>query len=264
MAFRGRTEAAEALVEGWRDYTERAERVLGPDHRETAWGLSQWGVTVRRADPSASGAAEALPLSTRAVAIAERSYGPDHPQTAAIKSAHASTLSALGRYGDAIAMLENARDIYLTTFGPDHPQVGLKLRDLARAWINAGNDDRGDEVLREGYAQLTRSLGATHPVTLSERVSIGRRMLARGQTTEGLEWIRSLHAALDSLPEPHPQNVADARLALAHALALAEDWAAADSLVRLVRPTLEGLSPETTRFLGEVEAVIRSGTGPPA
>ena len=54
------------------------ERVLGPDHPQTAASLDNLGSLLQDQGDLAA----ARPLLERALAICERVLGPDHPQTA--------------------------------------------------------------------------------------------------------------------------------------------------------------------------------------
>ena len=58
-----------------------SERVLGPDHPETAHGLND----LARLLQDQGDLAAARPLFERALAIRERVLGPDHPDTGAIR-----------------------------------------------------------------------------------------------------------------------------------------------------------------------------------
>jgi Tetratricopeptide repeat len=66
------------------------ERVLGPDHPDTATSLDDLATLLRnQGDPAA-----ARPLFERALAIRERVLGPDHPDTVATRRALAELVDS--------------------------------------------------------------------------------------------------------------------------------------------------------------------------
>jgi hypothetical protein len=57
--------------------------VLGPDHPDTAWSLTNLGLLLRDLGQLEA----ARPYLERALAIREKVLGPDHPNTAAARRA---------------------------------------------------------------------------------------------------------------------------------------------------------------------------------
>src|SRR5207245_8375472 len=73
------------------------ERVLGPDHPDTATSLNNLALLLRDQGELAA----ARPLLERALTISERVQGPDHPDTAASLSTLASLLQHQGELAAA-------------------------------------------------------------------------------------------------------------------------------------------------------------------
>src|SRR6202035_3222697 len=74
---------------------------------------------------------EAEPLLRRALAIDEKSFGPDHPKVAIDLNNLATLLQATTRLVEAEPLMRRALAIDEKSFGPDHPKVALRLNNLA-------------------------------------------------------------------------------------------------------------------------------------
>jgi tetratricopeptide (TPR) repeat protein len=74
--------------------------------------------------------AAARPLLERALAIRERSLGPDHPDTATSLNNLALCLQAQGAYAEARPLLERALAIRERSLGPDHPDTRIIRKNL--------------------------------------------------------------------------------------------------------------------------------------
>jgi hypothetical protein len=69
--------------------------------------------------------AEAEPLLRRALAIDERSYGPDHPEVTIDLDRLARLLQDTNRLAEAEPLLRRALAIDEKSYGPDHPKVSV-------------------------------------------------------------------------------------------------------------------------------------------
>ena len=67
---------------------------------------------------------EAEPLFRRALAIEEKSFGPDHPNVATDLNNLAVLLSATNRLAEAEPLYRRALAIDEKSFGPEHPERG--------------------------------------------------------------------------------------------------------------------------------------------
>jgi tetratricopeptide (TPR) repeat protein len=67
--------------------------------------------------------AEAEPLMRRALAIDEKSYGPDHPNVAIRLNNLASMLQATNRLAEAEPLMRRALEIDEKSYGSDHPML---------------------------------------------------------------------------------------------------------------------------------------------
>ena len=69
----------------------------------------------------------------RALAIDEKSFGPDHADVATVLNNLAQLLQATGRFSEAEPMLRRALAIDEKSFGPDHPNMARDLRGFGGA-----------------------------------------------------------------------------------------------------------------------------------
>jgi tetratricopeptide (TPR) repeat protein len=91
--------------------------MLGPEDPYTATSLNNLAQLLKAQGDFAG----AQPLYERALAIREKSLGPEHPETA----------SAQGDLVGARPLLERALAICEKTLGPKHPETAPALNDLA-------------------------------------------------------------------------------------------------------------------------------------
>src|SRR5207237_829177 len=69
--------------------------------------------------------------------------GPEHPSLAGTLINFGGSLSADGKYDQAIAVLERALAIKEKTVGPDHPHITSTLNNLADAYVGKKDYQRG-------------------------------------------------------------------------------------------------------------------------
>jgi tetratricopeptide (TPR) repeat protein len=107
--------------------------------------------------------AEALFRS--AVALAEKTLGPDHPDTAGSLNNLAGLLESKGDAAGAEALYRRALAICEKTLGPDDPHTAASLDNLA-GLLEAKGDLAGAEPLyRRALAIAEKALGRDHPTT---------------------------------------------------------------------------------------------------
>jgi tetratricopeptide (TPR) repeat protein len=107
--------------------------------------------------------AAALPLRERALAIYERTLGPEHPGTATYLNNLALLLKDQGDLAGARPLYERALAIREKALGPEHPWTALSLQSLA-AMLQAQGDLAGARPLYErALAIYEKTLGPEHP-----------------------------------------------------------------------------------------------------
>ena len=112
-------------------YSQRAlaifEKVLGPEHPNTALSLNNLGLLLRAMGQLAA----ARPYYERALAIREKVLGPEHPDTALSLNNLAILAYHEGDMSQAARLLRRALAIWEQRLGADHPQTQSARKSLA-------------------------------------------------------------------------------------------------------------------------------------
>ena len=107
--------------------------------------------------------AEAEPLYRRALAIAEASVGPDHPDVASCLNNLAALLYAMNRLGEAEPLMRRALVLDEASLGADHPQVAIRLNNLALLLKATNRLGEAEPLMRRALAIGEATLGPDHP-----------------------------------------------------------------------------------------------------
>ena len=183
LATVGATEAVEPAATGWlldhlghylrargefapaRPLLERAldirERILGPDHPDTALSLNTLAGLLHGQGQLAA----ARPLFERALDIRERVLGPDHPDTAWSLNNLAYLLRAQGELAAARPLYERALDIRERVLGSDHSFTAWSLSNLAWLLQTQGELAAARPLFERALTIWERVLGPDHPDT---------------------------------------------------------------------------------------------------
>ncbi|HXM56740.1 MAG TPA: tetratricopeptide repeat protein [Candidatus Dormibacteraeota bacterium] len=177
-----------------RPWYERAlgirERVLGPDHLDTADALNDLGEVLYDHGVLAA----ARPLFERALAIREKVLGPDDPRTALSVHNLGTLLRALGELAAARPLLERAVEIHERVLEPDHPSTALSLNGLGVLLVCQGDLAAARPFLERALAIRERVSGPGHPDTATSLTNLGM-LLRHGGELAAAE--RLLGRALD-------------------------------------------------------------------
>lgn len=130
--------------------------------------------------------AEAQRLFELALAIGERTLGPDHPDIARSLDNLAITRSRQGRYADAQVLLERALAIYEQALGPDDPEMARKLNNIANIHCEQGRYADAQPLHERALAIRERALGCDHPDVATSLNNLGVVSSIQGRYTEAL------------------------------------------------------------------------------
>src|SRR6516164_5056108 len=106
---------------------------------------------------------EAEPIFKRALAIREKTIGPNHPDVAATLSYLASLYHKQGRYADAEPLFKRSLAIQEKVLGPDHPNVATYLNNLAALYYDQGRYADAEPLYKRSLAIREKVLGPDHP-----------------------------------------------------------------------------------------------------
>jgi tetratricopeptide (TPR) repeat protein len=102
-------------------------------------------------------------LSRRALAIGEKSYGPNHPNVAAILSNLAGLLCVTNRPAEAEPLYRRALAINEKAYGLDQPEVAIALNNLAELLRDTHRLAQAEPLYRRALSIGEKTLGPDHP-----------------------------------------------------------------------------------------------------
>ncbi len=125
--------------------------------------------------------AAARPLYERALAIRERTLGPDHPDTATSLNNLAWLLYWQGEYAAARPLYERALAIRERTLGPDHPDTARIIDRLAKLLSYQGEYTMARLLYERVLAVYERTLGLDHPETAASLDHLAGLLATQGE-----------------------------------------------------------------------------------
>ena len=115
---------------------------------------------------------KAVPFAQRALAIRERTLGPEYPDTAQSLKNLAMVYMAVDDSAKADALYERAQRILEKTLGPDHPNT-LHCRQLrANGYALMGDDEKALALMQQVLTDCERVLGPEHNTTRTSVLSL--------------------------------------------------------------------------------------------
>ena len=108
--------------------------------------------------------AEATAIAKKALALAERKFGPENTQVATALSNLSAFYYVQGRYEEAEPPLNRALAIYEKALGADQLDVGISLNNLARLYQAQGRYAEAEPLYRRALAILERAQGPDDPM----------------------------------------------------------------------------------------------------
>jgi tetratricopeptide (TPR) repeat protein/predicted Ser/Thr protein kinase len=178
-----------------------AERI---DARNPGYGiLANLGGTYRD-----MGAPErAIPVLQRALELAERTVGADHPSTLRIGFNLGLCLSDLGRYGEADVLLRRTLAAYERLLGRDHPDVGNILVQIGSNWTRTGQPGPALPVLRRALAIFDAKAPQTPSQWAIAQAELGNAEHALGQDAEALAHEREAIRCIETKAGPESDSL---------------------------------------------------------
>lgn len=150
---------------------------------------------------------QAQPLLEGALAIDERLFGPDHPNTAASLNNLAGVLDKQGDFGEARSLRERSLAIYEKTLGPDHPHTATILDNLGVLLDNQHNIVGALQYCERALAIRENALGPNHPETARSLSNVGALLVSQGDLVKALSYYeRALEIREKTLGLDHPDR----------------------------------------------------------
>jgi tetratricopeptide (TPR) repeat protein len=202
------------------------EKVLGPEHPNTATSLNQLAMLLQ----SQGELSTAGPLFERALAIREKVLGPEHPATADSFNDLAALLWYKGDLARARTLYEGALKVYEKALGPEHPRTANCLNNLANLLRDQGDLNGARPLHQRALAIREKVLGPEHPDTATSLNNFA--VLLRSQDDLAAAqplFVRALRIQEKTLGTEHP-DTATSLSNLANVLQAQGDFAGARPL----------------------------------
>ena len=108
---------------------------------------------------------EAEPLYRRALALDEKSFGPEHARVAICLNNLAQLLQATKRLPEAEPLMRRSLALDEQSFGPEHPKVAVRLNNLAALLQDTNRLVEAEAMMRRALALCEKSFDPEHPQT---------------------------------------------------------------------------------------------------
>ena len=176
----------------------------------------------------------------RALAIWEKSLGPEHPKVALALDNLADVLQHFGEVDRARGMMQRAISIWEKSLGPESAALALGYRTLGNLERHEGRLDAARDDLGRALAIREKALGADHPLVARSMTELAETMEAMGETDSAFALAlrgeaigrASLRQTVRTLPERQALDYLAARASgLGLALSLAAAASTPDSAV---------------------------------
>jgi tetratricopeptide (TPR) repeat protein len=228
---------------------------LRPDN-ETA--LNNLAVSLTQAGDYAA----AEPPIERALAIREKTLGPDHPLVSIALNNLAALRTAKGDYAGAEPLFRGALAIDEKTLGPDHPQVAADVNNLAMLLEAKGDYAEAEPLLRRVLAIDEKALGPNHYDTARDLNNLALMLRTKGDYAGAEPLYRRAIAIREKALGPDHPDVAKYLGNLAELLQATGDYMGAEPLFRRSLAIIEGAlgpdHPDTATSLNNLAELLQA------
>jgi tetratricopeptide (TPR) repeat protein len=135
------------------------EKMLGPEHPQTAYALSGLA-TLFRVQKKFE---QAEALYRKALHIREQAFGPEHPDVALALGDLGALYTQLGRYEQAESLFQRALHIRELALEPDHLDVAISLNQLALLFMQQGKYEQAEPLYQQALGILEHGSGNEDP-----------------------------------------------------------------------------------------------------
>ena len=171
--------------------------------------------------------AKAEAAGRRAIELAAREYGDEHPTLGVAYGELGLTLQGLGRGKDELDADRHAVSLLERALGPDHPTVANAQLNLASALVEAGQLAEARELLVRCDAVYTQALGADHPVRGRVLVNLAEIDKLQHRFDAGRRETEAALAIVERTSGPESVDAGDVHMELAEVIGASEHYAEA-------------------------------------
>jgi tetratricopeptide (TPR) repeat protein len=205
---------------------------------------------------------QALPLLRDALAIHEKAFGPEHPDTAESLNNLATLLLDQGDFAGAQPLFERALAIREKTLGPEHLHMVTNLNNLAALLAAQGDFAGARPLVERALAICEKTLGPEHPDTAQTLSNLGGLLEHQGDFAGARPLLeRALALREKALGLEHP-DTAQALNNLGQLLSEQGDFAGAQPLferaMAIGEKALGPEHPDTAQTLSNLGALLQA------
>lgn len=139
--------------------------------------------------------AAAIPLGQRAVKLARKQWGNQHPNLAASLNNLALLYGSQGRYSETEPLVKEALTIDRIALPDNHPDLATDLNDLALLYQSQGRYTKAEPLFQEAVNIIRIALPETHPGLAIHLNNLAGLYESQGRYQEALE---QFQASLES------------------------------------------------------------------
>jgi Tfp pilus assembly protein PilF len=206
--------------------------------------------------------AQAKQLYESALAIREKLFGPEHPETATSLHYLGNLLGAQGDLAGARSCFQLDLAISEKALGPDHPDTATSLNNLGNL-LRAQGDLVGARPYAERALAIRESvLGPDHPDTATSLNELGGLLQAQGDLAGARPYVERALAIYEKVRGPDHPHTATSLNNLGYLLRAQGDLAGARPYVEralAIRESVLGHDhPDTARSLSNLGGLLRA------
>lgn len=150
---------------------------------------------------------EALNYHRQALAIRQKIFDKDHPDTAASLNNVGNTYVKLGYHQEALTYLQQALAIRQQLFGEHHPDTATSLNNIGNTYGSLGNHKKALKHKEEALTIWRQLFGENHPNTATSLNNIGNTYGSLGNHEKALNYHQQALAIWRQLfGENHPNT----------------------------------------------------------
>jgi tetratricopeptide (TPR) repeat protein len=181
-----------------------AER--GQQHNTASWQIASLLGQAGQYEEVRARLKSARELTTQALEICERVYGPETPQVGVMLTSLGIVQRRLGEFEPARESLQRALAILEAVYGPEHPEVATTLNNLGLVQQQFGEFEPARESLQRALAILEAVYGPEHANVAGAQTTLGSLQRQLGEFEPARESLQRALGILEAVYGPeHPE-----------------------------------------------------------
>ena len=203
--------------------------------------------------------AEAVAASRRALFLAEKMLGPEHPDTLSSLNSLALSYLAQGLYGEAAPLYLRALKGREKTLGPQHPDTLISTNNLANLYRTQGRYKKAEPLFLKALRDYEKTLGPQHAEALLTANNLARLYQSQGRYGEAERLLLRVRQGYEKTLGPQHLKTLSSTTGLASVYQSQGRYSEAESLFQRALPAYEKAlgpqHPDTLRNVNNLAAL---------